>query len=93
LAVFEEITPEYGQASWYAYKGCDCAASPDYPKGTQLLVSLPDDPDSNITVVVNDYGPERDIFPNRVIDLDSTAFKKLAPLSLGVIDIRVQLLQ
>ena len=24
----------YGYASWYKYQGCDCAASPDYPKGT-----------------------------------------------------------
>jgi rare lipoprotein A (peptidoglycan hydrolase) len=42
---------------------------------------------------VNDWGPDRSVHPDRVIDLDSVAFKKLASLGAGVIDVRVQLLQ
>ncbi|OGL95704.1 hypothetical protein A2348_03685 [Candidatus Uhrbacteria bacterium RIFOXYB12_FULL_58_10] len=93
LAIFEETIPETGTASWYAYKGCDCAASPDYPKGTYLVVTRADDPTRSVTVTVNDYGPDRSVFPDRVIDLDSVAFKKLASLGAGVIDVSVKLLQ
>lgn len=75
---------EVGHASWYAYKNCDCAASPDYPKGTLLDVTNLDT-GKTITVRVNDWGPERDIFPNRVIDLDKVAFQKLGKLSDGVL--------
>jgi len=93
LAIFDEKTMEVGQASWYAYKGCDCAASPDYPKGTYLVVTRTDDPTRTVTVKVNDYGPERDVFPDRIIDLDKVAFAKIAGLGAGVIDVRVTLLQ
>lgn len=90
LAVFEDGIMEYGKASWYAYKGCDCAASPDYPKGTELLVTSVADPTKSVVVTVNDFGPERDVFPDRVIDLDKVAFAQLAPLGAGVINVRVQ---
>ena len=93
LAIFEEPIPEVGDASWYAYKDCDCAASPDYPKGTYLVVTRTDDPTRSVTVRVNDYGPDRSVFPNRVIDLDKVAFKKIASLGAGVISVRVSLLQ
>ncbi len=78
-----------GTATWYSYKHCDCAASPDFPKGTQLRVSLTDHPETSVVVTVNDYGPDRNLFPNRVIDLDSVAFKQLAPLSLGLVNVTV----
>jgi hypothetical protein len=93
LAVFEDGIMEYGKASWYAYKGCDCAASPDYPKGTELLVTSVADPAKSVVVVVNDFGPERDVFPDRVIDLDKVAFAQLAPLGAGVINVRVRPVQ
>ncbi len=94
LAVFgDSSVMEYGQASWYSYKDCNCAASPDYPKGTFLLVTSVDEPEKSVVVEVNDYGPERDIFPERVIDLDVLAYEQLAPKWTGVIDVRVQLLQ
>ena len=93
LAIFEDQIPEVGEASWYAYKDCDCAASPDYPKGTYLVVTRVNDPSSSVTVVVNDYGPERDIHPNRIIDLDVVAFEKLVPRTWGLVDVRVKLLQ
>lgn len=93
LAIFETSVPEIGGASWYAYKGCDCAASPDYPKGSFLVVSLIDDPLKSVTVRVNDYGPDRSVFPDRVIDLDKVAYEKLAPLWTGLVNVRVQFLQ
>ncbi len=78
-----------GEATWYKYKGGMFAASPDFPKGTKLQVSLADDPTKSCVVTVNDYGPDRDLFPSRVIDLDSVAFKKLSPLSAGKLNVTV----
>lgn len=82
-----------GIATWYAYKKCDCAASTVYPKGTYLVVSLASDSSKSVTVRVNDYGPNRKKHPERIIDLDKTAFKKIAPLSMGMVAVNVQLLQ
>lgn len=93
LAIFEDKIPEVGEASWYAYKGCDCAASPDYPKGTYLVVTRVNDPSASVTVVVNDYGPDRNVHPDRIIDLDLVAFEKLVPRTWGLVDVTVQLLQ
>lgn len=93
LAIFEDEVPETGEASWYGYKDCDCAASPDYPKGSYLVVSRADDATKSVTVMVNDYGPDRSVHPNRIIDLDKVAFTKLAPLSWGIVDVTVKLLQ
>lgn len=78
-----------GKASWYAYRNCRCAASPDFPKGTRVRVT------SKLTgkytvVRINDWGPERDKFPERVIDLDAVAFKEFAPLGAGVISVKVE---
>lgn len=90
LAVIE--TPnamELGRASWYRYRDCDCAASPDYKRGTRLKVTNEANKKS-VIVTVNDYGPERDIHPDRVIDLDKTAFAKLASVRAGIIDVRVE---
>jgi hypothetical protein len=75
---------EIGDASWYGYKGCLCAASPDYPKGTVLNVKDLDT-QKEVQVTVNDYGPDRSIFPMRVIDLDKVAFKELGWLGYGVL--------
>lgn len=94
LAIFEDSEiPEVGEASWYGYKGCDCAASPDYPKGSSLLVTRIDDPAKTVIVTVNDYGPDRSVHPDRIIDLDKTAFAKLVSLGAGLIDVRVILLE
>ncbi|MCR4313663.1 MAG: septal ring lytic transglycosylase RlpA family protein [Candidatus Uhrbacteria bacterium] len=93
LAIFEEEIPEVGEASWYGYMGCDCAASPDYPKGSSLLVTNVSDPTKSVTVTVNDYGPDRSVHHDRIIDLDKVAFGKLASLGSGLIDVRVSLLQ
>lgn len=84
LVILKDInTLEYGHASWYGYKNCNCAASPDYPKGTLLKVTNLEN-EKSVIVTVNDYGPDRSIFPDRVIDLDKVAFSQLAPLWQGV---------
>ncbi len=84
LAVFDTDAMRFGKASWYAYKSCMCAASPDYPRGTKLLV-INLNADEAIVVTVNDWGPERDVFPDRVIDLDVIAFEKFGTRRIGVL--------
>ncbi len=89
MAILRDDANNHGMASWYAYKDCDCAASPFYPKGTRILVTQVYDGDQ-IVVTVNDFGPELDKHPDRVIDLDKTAFEKIAPLGAGVIEVTTQ---
>jgi len=84
-----------GRASWYAYKDGNFAASPDFPKGSRLRVYNTEDNRSSgtskfVDVEINDYGPDRNLHPDRVVDLDKAAFRKIASLSEGVIDIRVE---
>lgn len=74
------------------------AASRDYKRGTKLkvcsMVGLEEFENTGnlgkcVEVVVNDYGPNMAIHPNRVIDLSSAAFKQLSPLSRGTIPVTV----
>jgi hypothetical protein len=93
LAILDDLNiMSEGTASWYKYKGCNCAASPDYPKGTKLKVTNTDNGKS-IVVKVNDWGPDRSVFPNRVIDLDAVAFKQIAPRFAGLCKVKVELYQ
>lgn len=78
-----------GMASWYSYKKCLCAASPDVPKGTRLIVRRADDRSRFVVVTVNDWGPERDKFPERAIDLDKVAFKRIGNTRGGVLRVVV----
>ncbi|MFH0956156.1 MAG: RlpA-like double-psi beta-barrel domain-containing protein [Candidatus Falkowbacteria bacterium] len=90
IAVF--ANPEalvVGQASWYKYKGGLFAASPDFPKNSKLRVYNTAN-NKFVDVVINDFGPERKLHPNRVVDLDKVAFSKLASTGAGIINIRVQ---
>ncbi len=89
LAVMSNDIMEKGVASWYKYKRGDFAASPDYPKGTELKVTNIDNGRS-VVISVNDYGPDRAIHPDRVIDLDYVAFKKIASPGLGLITVSVE---
>ncbi len=77
-----------GTASWYAYKGGLYAASPDFKKGSILRVTNLDN-GKYVDVTINDYGPERDKHPDRVIDLDKVAFQKIASLGAGLVKIKV----
>ena len=81
-----------GRASWYAYKRCACAAHPSFPMGRYLRVTSGESGKS-VIVKINDRGPDVGIHPDRIVDLDSTVFKELAPLGAGTIGVRVELLK
>ncbi|GMU25390.1 MAG: hypothetical protein AMXMBFR16_02950 [Candidatus Uhrbacteria bacterium] len=83
----------YGIASWYRYKECLCAASPDVPKGTRLRVARADDPNTFTVVTVNDWGPDRSVHPDRVIDLDYVAFDRIGNPRGGVLGVVVDLVK
>ena len=90
VAVFEDPNIlAVGYASWYSHKSGMYAASPDYKKGTILRVQNLEN-NKYITVEVNDFGPDRNAFPDRVIDLDKVAFAKLSALSGGKIKVKVE---
>ncbi|MBI2552779.1 hypothetical protein HYW17_05785 [Candidatus Uhrbacteria bacterium] len=90
LAVFSHNQVlEKGLASWYKYKNCHCAASPDYPPGARLKVTNVDNGKS-VVVKVNDFGPDRLKHPERVIDLDRAAFEHLANPKVGVVSVKVE---
>lgn len=83
---------ETGRASWYAYRGCLCAAHPYFSKGSLLRVTDAVSGKS-VIVTVNDRGPDQRVHPGRVIDLDSLAFKQLASLGAGTIEVKVEKLK
>jgi D-alanyl-D-alanine carboxypeptidase len=90
IAVFSySETLTNGKASWYAYKPGNFAASPDYPKGSILRVHNKEN-DKFVDIEVNDYGPDRSLFPDRVIDLEKNAFSALASLGAGTIDVLIE---
>ena len=80
-----------GTASWYVhprYKNSLIAASVDYPMNTKLkVINVANG--KEVIVVVKDYGPDKQVHPDRVVDLSKVAFKKLAPTSAGVIKVKV----
>ena len=78
-----------GRASWYSYKKGDYAASPDFPKGSILRVYNLEN-NKHVDVEINDFGPERKLYPDRAVDLEKTAFKKIASLKQGTINIRIE---
>lgn len=81
-----------GTASWYKYKNGLFTASPDFAKGTKLRVFNLNN-GKYVDVVVNDYGPERDKHPDRVVDLDYVAFSKIASPGAGLIPVRIETLK
>lgn len=78
-----------GQASWYRYKNGLFAASPDYPKGSVLEVENLSN-GKKVKVTVNDFGPDRGIHPDRVIDLDYVAFSEIASPGAGLASVSVK---
>jgi serine-type D-Ala-D-Ala endopeptidase (penicillin-binding protein 7) len=78
-----------GSASWYKYKSGDFAASPDFPKGSKIKV-INTKNNKSVVVTINDYGPDRLKHPDRVLDLEKVAFKKIAALGAGTINIRIE---
>ena len=78
-----------GVASWYRFKNGLFAASPDYPKGSVLKVTNVSN-NKTVEVIVNDFGPDRKVHPDRVIDLDYEAFKAIASPGAGLINVLVE---
>ncbi len=79
----------YGKASWYKYRGGNFAASPDFSKGSKIRVTNLEN-DKYVDVEINDWGPERDKFPDRVIDLDKVAFSRIASVGAGIIEVGIE---
>lgn len=81
-----------GVASYYDYvlksgwssKGHYVCATRDFKRHSKVLVTNLDN-NKSVECLVTDYGPDESIFPERIIDLSSTAFKSLAPLRQGII--------
>lgn len=69
-------------------------ASWDYPLGTMLRVSttLRDGHILSVAVVVSDRGPHRRLLKTRQLDLSRAAFRALAPLRQGLVNVIVEVL-
>lgn len=88
------------KASWYDYKldGINwslnhrTAASRDFPRGTMLNVCNPQN-QKCVDVLVNDFGPDKSVFPDRGIDLSSYAFSQISNLNQGVTNVTVRKIQ
>ncbi len=80
-----------GTASWYVHPRYPTelmAASVDYPFGTKLrVINMANN--KEVIVTVKDYGPNKAVHPDRVIDLSKTAFAAIASTGAGVIKVRV----
>ncbi len=75
-----------GVASWYAYTGTMSAANPWLPMGSYVKV-INIENGKSVIVKINDRGP----FGNgRIIDLDKTAFAKIANLGQGTANIKME---
>ncbi len=75
---------QVGRATWYGVRGMT-AAHRTLPFGTVVRVTNLNT-GASVTVVINDRGP----FGSAIIDLSRDAFARLAPLSQGVIPVRVE---
>ena len=93
FAVVSDPTQLIGEASWYKVFGCLCAASRDFPRDSRLKVTAVNPVKGkakSVIVRVNDFGPEA--WTERLIDLDSYAFKKIGKTGAGVMPIIVELM-
>jgi len=90
VALFMKPDVWAGESSWYKYKDCNCAASRDYPKGTELFITHLST-GKTATIVVNDYGPE--LWTERIIDFDATVFEQFGSLRWGITDVKIELVQ
>lgn len=75
-----------GGCSWYAHTGTLAAANPWLPMGSYVKVTNQANGKS-VIVKINDRGP---FVPGRIIDLDKVAFKQIASLGAGVIDVTME---
>ena len=77
---------ETGKGTWYAQADGLSAAHKTLPKGTVVRVeNLANG--KWVNVVIRDRGPYG---KNRIIDLSDEAFRRLAPLSTGILNVRIR---
>jgi hypothetical protein len=88
IAVFEDRNAVEGTASWFRHRYADSVASNDFPLGSTVRVTNLENHKS-VTVVVRTRGP---FVPGRVVDLSSTAFRKIQDLWKGVANVRAKLI-
>lgn len=91
FGLFEEPV-QTGKASWYVhpkYKKELMAASVDFSFGSQVLVTNLAN-NKSVVVTIKDYGPDKSVHPDRVIDLGKEAFRKIASVGAGIIDVKVE---
>ena len=87
----------FGDASYYDYvldsgwssKGHFVAAVRDFPRYSYVLTTNLDN-NKTVCTFITDFGPSFEIFPERIIDLSSTAFAEIADTKLGVIPVSVK---
>lgn len=75
-----------GLGSWYSFTGTLSAANPWLPIGSYVRVTNLNN-DKSVIVRINDRGP---FGKNRIIDLDTVAFKEIASLGAGIIPVKVE---
>lgn len=88
-----------GEASYYDYTlesgwssvGHFVCAIRDFERGKFVNVRNIAN-DKEIICRTTDFGPEEAVYPNRIIDLSSTAFSALDDLKFGVIDVEIEIL-
>lgn len=86
-----------GKGSYYDYVlktgwssiGHRVCAARDWKRGTMLLVTNLDN-GKQVQCKVTDFGPEKAVFPDRIVDLSSTSFSDIADLNRGVINVSVE---
>ncbi|MBT4495357.1 hypothetical protein HOC73_01270 [bacterium] len=94
IALFESTDTWVGEASWYAWKGGNFAASRDFPKGSKIKVTNQSDSSNrgkSVIITVNDYGPE--LWTKRIIDLDKVAYGLIGNVRGGVMPVKIELIE
>lgn len=84
-ALSSSTQSQTGKASWYRQPGL-MGAHRSLPFGTVVKVTNLDN-GRQVTVTIRDRGPYID---GRIIDLSDTAFNELAPISRGVVNVKIE---
>ncbi len=89
LSVFADGRDAYeGTASWYAHKRYPAGSATNlFPIGTKLKVTNMANNKSTTVTVTSTWTNKNE---KRIIDLVSTAFKKIASLGTGLIQVRIE---
>lgn len=90
------VKSSLGKASYYDYilkdgwssKGHNVCANRDYPRGTTLIVKNLEN-GKTVQCLITDFGPDKAIHPDRIIDLSSYAFSQIADIDRGIIPVQV----